>query len=70
MFSICCNFSIKINNHSERISKIKLFIDQCNWNEIDFPSTSKDRKKFELNNEIAPNILYVPPNTKKNTYYL
>ena len=29
------------------------------------PSTSKDWKKFELNNEIALNILYVPHNTKK-----
>ena len=40
----------KINNHPERISKIKPFIDQYNWNEIDFPSTSKDWKKSELNN--------------------
>ena len=30
-----------------------------------FPSTSKDWKKFELNNEISLNILYVPHNTKK-----
>ena len=57
----------KINNHPERISKIKPFIDQYNWNEIYFPSTSKDWKKFELNNEIALNILYVPHNTKKDT---
>ena len=55
----------KINNHPERISKIKAFIDQYNWNEIDFPSTSKDWKEFELNNEIALNILHVPHNTKK-----
>ena len=57
----------KINNHPERISKIKPFIDQYNWSDIDFPSTSKDWKKFELNNEIALNILYVPHNTKKYT---
>ena len=57
----------KINNNPERISKIKLFIEQYNWKEIDFPSTSKDWKKIEVNNEIAPNILYVPHNTKKNT---
>ena len=32
----------------------------------DFPSTSKDWKKFELNNEsIALNILYVPHKTTK-----
>ena len=30
-----------------------------------FPSTSKDWKKFQLNNEIALNILYVPYNTRK-----
>ena len=51
----------KINKDLQRVSKIKHFIDQYNWNDIDFPSTSKDWKKFELNNEsIALNILYVP----------
>ena len=55
----------KINNHPERISKIKLFIEEYNWKDIDFPSTSKDWKKFELNNEVALNILHVPHNTKK-----
>ena len=52
----------KINNHPERISKIKPFIEEYNWKDIDFPSTSKDWRKFELNND---NILYVPHNTKK-----
>ena len=54
-----------IDNHPERISKIKPFIDQYNWKDIDFPATSKDWRKFELNNEIALNILYVPHNTRK-----
>ena len=54
-----------INNHPERISKIKPFIEEYNWKDIDFPSTSKDWKKFELNSEVALNILYVPHNTKK-----
>ena len=31
---------------------------------------SKDWKKFESNNEIALNILYVPRNTKKIKYCL
>ena len=45
---------------------IKPFINQYIWNEIDFPSTGKDWKKFELNNKsIALNILYVPHNTEK-----
>ena len=55
----------RINSHLERISKIKPFIEEYNWKEIDFQSTSKDWKKFELNNEIALNILYVPHNTNK-----
>ena len=32
----------EINNHPERISKIKPFIEQYNWKDIDFLSTSKD----------------------------
>ena len=54
-----------IDNHPERISKIKPFINKCNWKDIDFLSTSKDWKKFESNNEVALNILYIPHNTKK-----
>ena len=56
----------KINRDPQRVSKIKPFIDQYNWNDIDIPSTGKDWKKIELNNEsIALNILYVPHNTRK-----
>ena len=54
-----------INKHPQIISKIKPFTDQYNWKDIDFPSTSKDWRKIELNNEIALNILYVPHNTRK-----
>ena len=55
-----------IKRDRQRISKIKPFIDQYNWNEIDFPYTGKDWKKFELNNKsIALSILYVPHNTEK-----
>ena len=54
-----------IENHPERISNIKPFIDQYNWEGIDFPSGIKDWKKFErINKTIALNILYVPFNTK------
>ena len=55
----------KIRKNPQRISKIKPFIDQYNWKDIDFPAMSKDLKKLESNNEIALNILYVPLNTKK-----
>ena len=54
-----------IENHPERISNIKPFIDKYNWKGIDFPAGIKDWKKFERNNKtIALNILYIPPNTK------
>ena len=55
----------KINKHSQIISNIKPFIDQYNWEDIDFPATSKHWRKLELNNEIALNVLYVSHNTRK-----
>ena len=54
-----------IDNHPERISKIKPFINQYNWKDIDFPPTNNDWRKLELNNEVALNILYVPHNNRK-----
>ena len=36
----------KIKKDPQRISKIKPFIKQYNWKEIDFPATSKDSKKI------------------------
>ena len=62
--TLALNFD-NINNHPEKISKIRPFIDQYNWKDIDFPATSKDWKKIELNNKIVLNILYIPHNTKK-----
>ena len=54
-----------IKKDPQRISKMKPFIDQFNWKEIDFPARSKDWKNFELNNEkIDLNILFVPCNTE------
>ena len=55
----------KIKNDPQRVSKMKPFIENYNWEDIDFPSTSKDWKKFECNNEVAFNILYVLYNTKQ-----
>ena len=54
-----------IDHHSERISKCRPFLNNYNWKDIEFPSHSKDWRKFECNNKtIALNILYVPYNTK------
>ena len=55
----------KIKKDPQRVSKIEPFIEKYNWEDIDFPSTSKDLKKFECNNEVALKIPYVPYNTKK-----
>ena len=54
-----------IENHPERISIIKPFVDQYNWKDIDFPPGIKEWKKFERNNKtIALNILSIPHNAK------
>ena len=56
----------KTNNHPEGISNIQPFIENYNWEDIDFPSTRKDWNKFERNNnDVALNILHVPFDTKK-----
>ena len=43
--TLALNFD-NINNHPEKISKIRPFIDQYNWKDIDFSATSKDWKKI------------------------
>ena len=55
----------EINNHPERISKIKPFISNYNWKDIHFPAGIDDWKKFERNIDIALKILSVPPSEKK-----
>ena len=63
--TLALNFN-KIDKHPQRISKIKPFIDNYSWNDINFPTAKKDWNRFELNNkDIALNIQYVPFNTKK-----
>ena len=63
--TLALNFN-NIDRNPQRISKIKPFIDNYNWIDINFPAAKKDWNKFELNNKnVALNILYVPYNTKK-----
>ena len=62
--TIALNYD-EIGNHHQRVNKVKPFIDQYNWKDINFPSQVDDWKKFELNNtSIALNILYVPEGEK------
>ena len=54
-----------IETHPERISKIKPFFGNYNWEGIEFLAASKDWKKFEQNNmAIALNLLFAPYNTE------
>ena len=63
--TLALNFS-NIDKHHQRILRIKPFIDNYNWNNINFPTAKKDWNKFELNNKnVALNILFVPFNIKK-----
>ena len=60
----------KIGDNPERVNKVKPFINQYDWSEINFPSHINDWKKIELNNQsIALNVLYVLyEKTKRHSY--
>ena len=54
-----------IETHSQRISKLKPYINNYNCEGVDFPAGPKEWKKFERSNKKnALNILFVPRNTK------
>ena len=56
----------QIKKDPQRITKIKPFIDQFNWKEIDFPSHKKNWNEFKKKKKtIALNILYVSHNTEE-----
>ena len=66
MLSICSNSCIRlqrIEKISERISKIKPSVDNCNWKGINYLSRKDDWEKFEKNNPIITiitlNVLHV-----------
>ena len=62
------NYQI-IESNSQRISKLKPYINKHNWEGIHFPAGSKEWQKFELNNnKIALNILCLKRNAKRNKY--
>ena len=59
-----------IEKRSTKNIKMKPYINKYNWKGINFPTTSKDWKKFELNNKtIALNVLYMPCNPKPCVVY-
>ena len=57
---------IKVLKKTHRISKLKPYINQYNWNDIKFPSDKENWKKCRQNNkETALNVLFVPYNKKE-----
>ena len=61
-FAVALNHT-EISNHLERISNIKKQTHKYNWNNINFPSETKDWEEFEKDNtDIALNILSVRHN--------
>ena len=44
-------YNKEIKNNPERISKIKPFINNLNWKNINFPPEEQDYKTFEMNNK-------------------
>ena len=53
-----------------RVSKIKPFIDNIVWENINFPPQNQDYKTFEMNNKsIALNVLHIHSDEKIGQYY-
>ena len=49
----------EIKKDAQRIAKIKSFINEYNWEGINFPPEKDDWEKLEINNvTIALNVLY------------
>ena len=60
----------EIKNNPKRISKIKPFINNLNWENINFPPEEQDYRTFEMNNKsIALNVLYVEKQGKIGHLY-
>ena len=56
----------EIQYDSQKITKIKPFINKYNWEEINYSSEKDDQKNFQKNNvAIVLNVLY----TKKEKMY-
>ena len=69
----CFQYSIILSLYHEqikknffRISKIRPYINNLNWNNINFPPQEQDYKTLEMNNKsIALNILQISHKTRK-----
>ena len=69
MFYVCATIALyqdKLGSNPERIlQKLSKHTQVFNWHDIDFPASYEDYALFKkLNEDIALNILYVPPGEK------
>ena len=53
-----------IGNNFNRITKIELYINNFNWNNINFPPIKQDYENFEINNENISLNIYELDNEK------
>ena len=59
----------EIGNNSIRTTKINLYINNFNWNNINFPPTNQDYENFEINNEKISLNVYQFDNEKISQLY-
>ena len=60
----------EIKNNPDIISKIKPFINNLNWENINFPPEEEDFKTFEMNNKsVALNVLHTHSDEKISHFY-
>ena len=70
VLSICIAFLFykEIKYHPQSISKLKPFMDNLNWDNINFPPQEQDYQQFEMSNKsIALNILQVQDQEKNKS---
>ena len=59
----------KVGNNFNRITKIKPYINNFNWNNINFPPTEQGYKQFEMNSNIIALNIYQINNEKIRQLY-
>ena len=66
MPQVCDNSGIESWKYWKTSRKIKAFTDQYDWNNISFPTGSKDQNKFGISNKtIDFNVVFAPHNMVK-----
>ena len=69
---MCLNYAVsaalsheKIRKNPQRITKIRPFVDQCKWKEMNFSAGQKTEKSLNQKNKtIVLNVLLLPSNSE------